>query len=259
MSITYKRTHIGKIGRLDSYIRHELNVRLENGEPHKSLVAWLNNLPEVQKRLKLWFDDRPITEQNVSDWKQSGHLAWLRLQETRELANQLTEAAEDLELNTKEDCLSDRLALQVAVELSRMMTTLLEEEGLDTETKWKRLKEVHRELSQLRRDDHRAAKLRMERKEQEVEETARANARIKALEELHKKQLIDQLMAPIENKNMGEMFSAMGYGDKGEKVAELAYRIRTDRPYKELADEIFGQGRNPSKGQQNGENPGKSN
>ena len=64
MSITYKRTHIGKIGRLDSDTRHALSERLENGEPNKSLVAWLNSLPEVQERLKFWFEGRAITEQN---------------------------------------------------------------------------------------------------------------------------------------------------------------------------------------------------
>ena len=142
---------------------------MENGEPHKSLVAWLNSLPQVKERLNSWFEGRPITEQNVSDWKQGGHLAWLRLEEAREMAMQLTESAETLEIDTEGSCLSDCLALQVAVELGRMMTTLLEDEKLDVETKWKRLKEIHRELSQLRRDDHRAAKLRAERKEREAE------------------------------------------------------------------------------------------
>src|ERR1700722_8925090 len=112
------KTHTGKIGRLDSSIRHWLCTRIENGEPYKSLVAWLNSLPEVQATLTGLFDSRPITEQNLSEWKHNGgHQAWLRLQETRELARQLTEDAEFLDSDTDGDCLSDRLAVMVTAEL----------------------------------------------------------------------------------------------------------------------------------------------
>ena len=37
----------GKIGRLPKAIQEQVNRRLENGEKARTLVAWLNSLPEV--------------------------------------------------------------------------------------------------------------------------------------------------------------------------------------------------------------------
>ena len=71
-------THIGKIGRLPGNIRQSLGERIEEGIPNKELVVWLNGLPEVKDSLALRFGGRAITEQNLSEWKQTGHLAWLR-------------------------------------------------------------------------------------------------------------------------------------------------------------------------------------
>ena len=41
----------GKIGRLPRAIQEPVNLRLENGERARTLVAWLNALPEVQAML----------------------------------------------------------------------------------------------------------------------------------------------------------------------------------------------------------------
>jgi hypothetical protein len=231
-------THTGKIGRLDSSFRHELGVRLENGEPNKSLVEWLNSIPEVQATLKRSFDSRPITEQNLSEWKQhGGHQQWVRLQETRELARQLTEDAEVLESDTEGDPLSDKLAVMMAAELGRLMAALVAEEK-DPEKRWQRLKEMHRELSQLRRDDHRAMRLRWDRKQREKEENAALDAETRRLEQEHKSKLLNQIMAPLENKTMGKMLGLMGYGENGEKVAELAHLIKTDGPWRKFMDDM---------------------
>jgi hypothetical protein len=86
----------GKIARLPKHLRHQLNGRLEDGEPGKQLAEWLNGLPEVQEVLKLRFGGRPISEQNLSEWKQGGYLEWLKLQESRYLVQHLAEQAEDL-------------------------------------------------------------------------------------------------------------------------------------------------------------------
>jgi hypothetical protein len=41
----------GKIGRLPKAVREQVNRRLEKGENGRTLVAWLNALPEVQAAL----------------------------------------------------------------------------------------------------------------------------------------------------------------------------------------------------------------
>ena len=118
------------------------------------------------------------------------------------------------------------------------MSTLLEEEK-DPEKRWSRLKEMHRELSQLRRDDHRALRARIERKKREQEEIAAAEAEDRRMQEAHKSKLIRSLTSPLETKVTGEMLEALGYGDMGEKVAKLAHLIKADKPWKEYADKIF--------------------
>jgi len=232
-------THTGKIGRLDSGVRHAIGERIENGEPNKSIVDWLNSLPEVQRPLQYYFEGRPITEQNLSEWKQNGgHQHWVRVQETRRLAQQLGEDAEVLESATDDECLSDRLGVILAAELMKLMTTLLAEEK-DPEKRWARLKEMSRELSQLRKDDHRAVRTRMARKQREKEENAAMDAETRRLEKEHKSKLINQIMAPVENKTMGKMLGLMGYGENGEKVAELAHLIKTDGPWRKFMDDMF--------------------
>jgi len=67
------RTRTGKIARLPRKIREQLNRRLENGEPGNRLVEWLNSLPEVQKVLAADFDGEPVSEPNLSRWRQGGY------------------------------------------------------------------------------------------------------------------------------------------------------------------------------------------
>ncbi|MGA3267891.1 MAG: hypothetical protein ABSE16_13835 [Verrucomicrobiota bacterium] len=57
----------GKIARLPGVIRDELNRRLQDGEPGKNLVQWLNGLPKVKKLLADQFAGRPIARQNLSN------------------------------------------------------------------------------------------------------------------------------------------------------------------------------------------------
>src|SRR6266496_5958378 len=62
-------SRFGKIGRLPSDIREQLNRRLQDGEIGRDLVVWLNSVPEVQAVLKAEFGDRPVNEPNLSDWR----------------------------------------------------------------------------------------------------------------------------------------------------------------------------------------------
>ena len=102
-------TRIGKIGRLPKCTRDELGHRIEDGEPGKELVKWLNGLSSVQRVLKEQFGGRAVTEQNLSEWKQGGHQEWLRHREACEKLRWMTERAEDLE--DEKDGLEIRKAL----------------------------------------------------------------------------------------------------------------------------------------------------
>jgi hypothetical protein len=58
-------TRNGKIARLPKHIRDGLGRRIENGEPGKDLVEWLNGLPAVQDALKQYLAGHPVTEQQL--------------------------------------------------------------------------------------------------------------------------------------------------------------------------------------------------
>ena len=70
-----------------------MNRRLDEGEPGKKLVAWLNSLPEVQAIVTAEFGGKPIREQNLSEWKQGGYRDWVAQQEAVEIAGRLGEDA----------------------------------------------------------------------------------------------------------------------------------------------------------------------
>src|SRR6266850_3985206 len=70
-------SRIGKIARLPYSIREQLNLKLHDGIPAKSILPWLNSLPRSQSILAADFDSRPITKQNLSEWKQGGFRDWL--------------------------------------------------------------------------------------------------------------------------------------------------------------------------------------
>ena len=65
-------------------------------EQSARLAIWLNSLEEVKAVLALDFNGRPITEQNVSDWKLGGFVDWQQLQESREWVRIVTDEADQV-------------------------------------------------------------------------------------------------------------------------------------------------------------------
>jgi hypothetical protein len=70
-------TRNGKIAHLPNEIREQLNLRLLEGETSRELAAWLNALPDVQSLLASQFNGSPISEVNLTHWRQGGYLQWL--------------------------------------------------------------------------------------------------------------------------------------------------------------------------------------
>ena len=114
-------TRNGKIARLPKAVRHELNCRLSEGEPGESLVEWLNERDDVKKVLAASFGGRPVSEQNLSEWRAGGYLDWQRHQETLELAQQMMEEGDDFERLSKKGPLTDRMAEMAALALMGLL------------------------------------------------------------------------------------------------------------------------------------------
>ena len=145
-------TRTGKIARLPKAVRDVLGDRLEQGDPGEDLVHWLNGLACVQESLAEHFGGRPISEQNLSEWRAGGHQDWLRQEEDRRRVALLAEQGDDWAEAAHGQELSDRLARRLAVEVMRLTETLLAQET-DPAQAWSRVREINQELSRLRRDD----------------------------------------------------------------------------------------------------------
>ena len=74
----------GKIAHLPSALQDQLNQRLEEGEDGKTLLPWLNSLPEVQVILKAEFDGLAISQQNLSEHKRHRFLDWQARQQAQQ-------------------------------------------------------------------------------------------------------------------------------------------------------------------------------
>jgi len=233
LNIMTTTTRIGKIGRLSKDLRDELGQRIENGQPGTKIVYWLNHEPDVQDILKELFAGRPISEQNLSDWKQTGHLEWLRRQEARQAARQLTEQAEDLDEAVPDRNLSDRFATVLTSEMTRLALALLEPET-DPEKRWKRLCEIHRELAHLRRDDHRAVRTAIQRERWHWEKLREAKAEGQREQQASKERSIDLLLAQRRKQDFAE--GLFGGGESGRYNAELLHRLKFDLPLDDLED-----------------------
>jgi hypothetical protein len=111
----------GKIARLPRELRDQLNARLHDGEPQQDLVLWLNAEPAASAVLADQFDGRPITEQNLSEWKKGGFPDWLREQEARVFFRSLRDEAAGLSEDAGGVTIAATLAGPVAVALGRFI------------------------------------------------------------------------------------------------------------------------------------------
>jgi len=133
-------TRTGKIARLPLAIRQELNQRLQEGEPGKQLVEWLNTLPKVNAVMKADFEGRPISESNLSEWKTGGFRSWEADQQAAAAVTSLMEASKDLETAHKHrmtERLSLALTARMAVEIRRLDSI---EDGPEKARLWRELR-----------------------------------------------------------------------------------------------------------------------
>jgi hypothetical protein len=151
-------TRTGKIARLSRATRDELNRRLDNGETGVRLVAWLNAQPETRRILAEKFSGRPITEQNLSEWKLGGYLDWTGRQEILAEAQELDADAAELKQATK-GRLCDHLATLLAARYAKI---LIPWKGEVTEELTRQLRLLHgvsQDIVRLRRGEHQALQL----------------------------------------------------------------------------------------------------
>ncbi|HEY3761249.1 MAG TPA: hypothetical protein VGN23_05835 [Verrucomicrobiae bacterium] len=222
-------TRNGKIARLPKHVRDELNRRLRDGEEGKKLVEWLNIQESVREVLKDKFAGRAITEQNLSEWKNGGYVEWVQDEETCERVCHLAERAGDLENAAGEADISDLLSRVLAAELADAAAKL--KEIADSQERWKRFREILRELARLRQEDHRAQRVQLERERWDSEIHLQERADDKEHEEQFKERVRNMLMAPMEKDIVAQGF---GGGEHGRKMADLLEIVNSGQSMEQM-------------------------
>ncbi len=218
-------TRNGKIARLPRHVRDELNQRLDNGMQGNRLVPWLNSLVEVKKILASDFAGCPISEQNLSQWKQGGFLDWRRQQEVSDRVTRLIERSDDLEDTADDRSIPDRLAAVLAAELAAEAQRLLEVTA-DPRERWQYLRQALRQLHLLRKGDLWAGRAQMEAARWNIEcEKRERDKEIQIMQEA-----FDSVMAPVrESIRRPALVAAYGGGAEGEKAADFI--LEMERKY----------------------------
>jgi hypothetical protein len=156
------RTRNGKIARLPRAIREQLNRRLDDGEPGKRLVGWINSLPEAQAVFQLDFAGQPVSEQNLSGWKQGGYRDWQKQQERRAVIRQLTEDSNELGAHAGGVEVGNHLSAVLVAELAQAARDSLAA-ITDPGERCARVQEFLQTLVRVRRQDNQAGQLAIER------------------------------------------------------------------------------------------------
>jgi len=154
-------TRNGKIARLPQSIREQINRRLQNGDEGKQIVEWLNALPEVTAQLAAEFDGQPINEPNLSHWKLGGYRDWEAQQEALEAVRRFRADAPAWSRAAGRQ-LADELALCLT---ARILVALQQTPSAEDDPagQLERLRQLGVDLARLRKGDHNAAWLRIER------------------------------------------------------------------------------------------------
>ena len=147
---------LGKIAQLPRKLREELNGRLRETEDDAATADWLNSLGETKSQTM------PISEDQVTEWRSTGYREWLAGQKALESLAEMV--AEGGEWKTRlggsiTDAVADWLAPQYVLAAREKLT------GTDGARRWEILRAVVQDWTVLRRGDHSAARLQLDREE----------------------------------------------------------------------------------------------
>ena len=215
----------GKIARLPYYTRQELNRRLLNGHPAADILKWLNEDPLCKNILARQFDSPTITKQNLYEWTRGGYQAWLRLQECREQVETLREQSSDLEKDTGDCSIADRITTLLSVQLLAAIQQL--DTIKDPKERWLQMKDLLHELHRLRREDHHAARIRLTREQWEDTWERRYDQDEETKKKRDKKKLLRWLHSLHDRELNAQL---LGGGPDGRKWAHWFHCVENDLP-----------------------------
>jgi len=214
----------GKIARLPRHIRIQLNNRLQDGQDGKQIVHWLNSLPKVRKVLAKSFEARPITEQNLSDWRLGGYQEWLAHNDILAQVGDLADNQHELQALAPGQFLADHLAAAVSFRFAAILASQGQQFDEPARGQLRLLTRLCQAAVKLRRSDQNAARLKIETERWELARRQMAEERAETV--LRKQR--DALAAPIwAAVKAGERAVEFGGGKAARFAAEMLREIET--------------------------------
>ena len=154
-----------KIGRLPFNIREELNHMLADNLPAKDILHWLNSHPTVRRFMKILFQGRDITEQNLSEWRQGGHEEWLTYHSTIETVRDLSEDAVRVALT---DISGEHLLLALTANFAAMVKKQDQTPEIPFNRKLIVMQNLIKTALSLRRSEQKDERLKLDRERLEI-------------------------------------------------------------------------------------------
>ncbi len=166
---TSPNIRFGKIARLPSHIQEDLNQRLQNHQPGRVILPWLNGLSEVQAILRESFNDKPINEQNLSNWRRGGFHEWQCRQKWFACFRNVAQDAADIESTVGN--LTEHAARLLALQFSLALCPPAGIRGHSGVPDYppaiiNNFCKIARAISSLRHGDHTAARLKLQEQKQ---------------------------------------------------------------------------------------------
>ena len=164
---------LGKLSRLPAPLRDQLNARLASGEPAKTLLPWLNGLPEIKAILDSSFEGEPVSEQNLSEYRLNGFRKWQMRQSAIEFA---TEAQADAAPSTQvpSEPLVNHLVHWISLRFAAAAHTSTISD--DQETELRQIRQFLADIVALRRGDLIARRIHLEQQRLTLEQTKNKEA-----------------------------------------------------------------------------------
>jgi len=214
----------GKIARLPRDLRIQLNTRLQDGQDGKQIVHWLNSLPDVKKVLAESFEARPITEQNLSDWRLGGYQEWLAHEDILAQVGDLADNQHELQAVAPGQSLADHLAAAVSFRFAAILASQGQQFDEPARGQLRLLTRLCQAAVKLRRSDQNAARLKIETERWELARRQMTEERAETILRKQREALAAPIWAAVKSAERAVEF---GGGKAARFAAEMLREIET--------------------------------
>jgi hypothetical protein len=159
---------LGKLSRLPAPLREQLNLRLANGDTGEAILSWLNALPEVQDILNTHFDGKPVTDGNISEYRQRGFRRWEMRQSALEFSAE-AQADGPASNSVPSEPLVNHLVHWISIRFAAAAHTSTIAD--DPETELRQIRQFLADIVALRRGDLIARRIYLEQQRLSLEQT----------------------------------------------------------------------------------------